>query len=229
MAKGKSIKKKNIVSKHILKSREDGTTTTSDVDDKTSTLSKKRKSKANSHTKHPDEAALYLTQWKASKSADSSIRASSSWKFNKNTQSWLIRHMYEVEEVPKSAFLLLLEYLDGLEGKFIIDRMRIDASRRCRRHKEYCKSNTLLSTAEIQEEMTGETENRNDINENDHDLGKEKNSKSTITRNTSSDNKAELEYEEALWRKMDDHEKRKQYKRARKIFDLMKKSEEKLR
>jgi hypothetical protein len=215
MAKMKSAKKKNNVSKHILKAREDDTTTTSDISEKSSTSSKKKKSKANSHIKHPEEADSYLTQWKARKSDDSSIRASSSWKFNKNTQSWLIRHMYESDKVPKSTFLLLLEYLDGLEGKSIIDRMRIDASRRCRRHKEYCKSNTPTSTAESE----GET---NDISENNHDLVEETNSKSTKT----AESTAELEYEEALWKKMDDHEKRKQYKRARKILDLTKKNSE---
>lgn len=203
MAKSKSAKKKNNVSKHILKSREDDPTTASDVGDKSYNSPKKIKSKSK-HTKHPEEAAFYLSQWKASKSDDSSIRASSSWKFNKNTQSWLIRHLYEVDKVPKSTFLLLLDYLDGLEGKFIIDRMRMDALRRCRRHKEYCKSNELASTTESRNEPTEKTENSNDINEEN----------------------GELEYEEALWRKMDDHEKRKQYKRARKILDMMKKGSE---
>lgn len=191
MAKRTGAKKKNHVSKHILKSRDDDTATTSE----------KRNSKANSHVKNPEEAASYLTQWKASKSEDSSIRATSSWKFNKNTQSWLIRHMYEFDKVPKSAFLLLLEYLEGLEGKFIIDRMRNDAIRRCRRHKEYCKSNTESSEAEVQDETAVEDENRGDID-------------------TTAESKKELEHEQALWRKMDDHEKRKQYKRARRILDL---------
>ena len=209
MAKKKGAKKKNHVSKHILKSREDDTATSSE----------KGKSKTNSHMKHPEEAASYLTQWKASKSKDSSTRAMSSWKFNKNTQSWLIRHMYEVDKVPKSTFLLLLEYLEGLEGKFIIDRMRNDALRRCRRHKQYCKSSTESSASEIKDETAVETENGDGINgqNSDQSAAKSKNEAET---------KSELEYEEALWRKMDDHEKRKQYKRARKILDLIKKGSE---
>lgn len=201
MAKKKGAKKKNNVSKHILKSREDDTTTSSE----------KRKSKANSHTKHPEEAASYLTQWKASKNKDSSSKTMPSWKFNKNTQSWLIRHMYEADKVPKSTFLLLLEYLEGLEGKSIIDRMRNDAIRRCRRHKEYCKNNTESSTSENNEETAADADNAD---------------KATITKNTVTESKAELEYEQALWSKMDDHEKRKQYKRARKILDLVKKGSE---
>lgn len=215
MAKRKGAKKKNHVSKHILKSR----------DDDTATGSEKGKSKANFHTKHPDEAASYLTQWKASKSEDTSIRARSSWKFNKNTQSWLIRHMYEVDKIPKSTFLILLEYLEGLEGKFIIDRMRNDALRRCRRHKEYCKSNSVSLTAGIQEGEAVENENRGDAIEDDDDEVEGKIAKLTTT-STTAETKSELEHEEALWQKMDDHEKRKQYKRARKILDLVRKGGE---
>ena len=223
MAKKKGAKKKNHLSKHILKSREDSTATNTDSSAKGLIPKEKRLSKANSQTKHPEEAAFYLTQWKESKGENSSMGASPSWKFNKNTQSWLIRHMYEVDKVPKSTFLLLLEYLEGLEGKSIIDRMRNDASRRCRRHKEYCKNNTVTSPAEIQAETVGAIEK--DINENNM-LENGKGDKSTATRNTTADSKVELEHEEALWRKMDDHEKRKQYKRARKILDLMKKCSE---
>mmetsp|Transcript_6690 Transcript_6690/g.13801 ORF Transcript_6690/g.13801 Transcript_6690/m.13801 type:complete len:220 (+) Transcript_6690:102-761(+) len=219
MAKRKDAKKKNHVSKHILKSRDDDTAAGSEKG------KSKGKSKANVHTKHPDEAASYLTQWKASKSEDTSVRARSSWKFNKNTQSWLIRHMYEADKIPKTSFLILLEYLEGLEGKFIIDRMRNDALRRCRRHKECCKSNSVSSTAGIQEDKAVENENRGDTIENDNDEVKGKITEPTIT-NTTAESKSELEHDEALWRKMDDHEKRKQYKRARKILDLVRKGGE---
>ena len=42
--------------------------------------------------------------------------------------------------------------------------------------------------------------------------------KSTTANSPAAESKSELEHERALWMKMDDHEKRKQYKRARKIF-----------
>mmetsp|Transcript_22385 Transcript_22385/g.48701 ORF Transcript_22385/g.48701 Transcript_22385/m.48701 type:complete len:218 (+) Transcript_22385:131-784(+) len=209
MGKSKTAKKKNNVSKHILKAREDGTATIDDADGKSSTPSKK-KGKTNKHIKHPEEASSYLTQWKANKSEDDLVRASSSWKFNKNTQSWLIRHMYEVDKVPKPTFLLLLEYLEGLEGKIIKDRMRSDASRRCRRHKEYCKNNP-----DNNDEGRGETEKGSEINDGQIEA---KNSSSVKTTSVDS----ELEYEQAMWEKLDDKEKRKQYKRSRKILDLMK-------
>eukprot|EP00536_Pseudo-nitzschia_multiseries_P016882 jgi/Psemu1/70012/estExt_Genemark1.C_12740003 len=212
MAKSKSAKKKNHVSKHILKARQDDGATEDSSDGKSPAPSKRKKGKANSHIKHPDEASSYLTQWKRSKSEDSSVRASSHWKFNKNTQSWLIRHMYEVEKVPKSTFLILLEYLEGLEGKTIKDRMRSDASRRCRRHKEYCKNNN--------NDEGGETEKESQIEENESERIEAKDTASENAVGTAE----EREYEEAMWKKLDDHEKRKQYKRARKILDLMKNS-----
>lgn len=224
MAKSKSAKKKNQISKHILKSREDDDTKTdgdADVNadmntNSTSTSSKKSttpskpKKKRSKHIKHPDEASLYLTQWKAKSSS-----TSSSWKFNKNTQSWLIRHMYEVEKVPKSTFFLLLEYLKGLEGITIKDRMKAGASRRCRRHKEYEKKNPAASGDDNNDKGTNNNDDNNETNE------PEAKTTSFIT-SVDDDDKAELEYELALWEKLDDNEKRKQYKRARKILDLMK-------
>ena len=220
MGKKNPAKKKNHVSKHILKSREDDTTTTFDKGNKDTSSSKKKDSRRNSRVKHPEEAASYLLLWKASKSEESSMRGPSSWKFNKNTQSWLIRHMYEVDKVPKSTFLLLLEYFDGLEGKFIIDRIRAEASRRCRRHKEYCKTNILTLTTESDRTSIDQTIST----EKDGD-DKKKIAVSDATHSNNAESKMELDYEEGLWRKLDDHGKRKQYKRARKILDLMNQKE----
>merc|ERR1712166_1505922 len=101
---------------------------------------KQKKSKPNKN--HPTEAFTYLTQWKANKSNKNASSSSkvSIWKFNKNTQSWLIRNMYEVDKVAKPSFLLLLEYLKGLEGETTKDRIKAEASRRARRYKEYSKT-----------------------------------------------------------------------------------------
>ena len=225
MAKKKSAKRKNQISKHVLKSRQDDAKLEASdlIEGRSKSLVKRSNSTTKSNTKYPEDVALYLTRWKASKSEDPSIRASSSWKFNKNTQSWLIRHMYEIDKVPKSTFLLLLDYLKGLEGKFTINRITTDASRRCRRYKEYCKHNVTTSTTDTKEE-TGKSENRTDFSISNPDLGDGQNDDSTINRNKLSDRNAEIELEELLWRNLDDHQKRKQYKRARKILDMLKKS-----
>ena len=54
---------------------------------------------SNSHVKDPEEAAEYLRQWQLSKQGKPS-----SWRFNKSTQSWLLRHMYKRDRVAKEPF-----------------------------------------------------------------------------------------------------------------------------
>ena len=92
---------------------------------------KKKKRSANRHVKDPAEAASYLSSWKHRD-------AGSGWRFNKNTQSWLLRHMYETEKVPKPTFTLLVDYLVGCLG-ITRRRVREDAARRALRYKEYEK------------------------------------------------------------------------------------------
>jgi hypothetical protein len=57
---------------------------------------RKTKGKANDHVKDPAEATLYLEQWDAG----------AGWRFNKSTQAWILRHMYQKDKVttilPKS-------------------------------------------------------------------------------------------------------------------------------
>lgn len=70
-------------------------------------------------TRDPQEALNYLVLWKNSKA---------NWKFNKNTQTWLIRHMYDVSKVPKHSFEILLEYLQS--GSSNMERVTQDATKR---------------------------------------------------------------------------------------------------
>ena len=164
---------------------------------------KNKKTANNCHIKHPNEASDYLIQWKKK----------NGWKFSKNTQSWLIRHMYDVGKVPKSSFVLLLDYLEGLEGKATRDRIRAEASRRVRRHKEYCKS-TPKTAIELS------TQNEQGNNNKNNDTGSLEKKEATTTEQV-----GEMDVEndeEVQWRKLDDHDKRKQYKRARQILNLMK-------
>nr|XP_033770706.1 uncharacterized protein C7orf50 homolog isoform X2 [Geotrypetes seraphini] len=39
------------------------------------------------------------------------------WKFQKTRQTWLLLHMYDKEKVPDKYFSILLDYLDGLQGR----------------------------------------------------------------------------------------------------------------
>ncbi len=62
-------------------------------------------------------ALNYLVLWKEDKG---------SWKFNKNTQSWLFARMYSLEAVPSKYFKLLMKYMDGLQGGWK-ERLRKEA------------------------------------------------------------------------------------------------------
>ena len=63
---------------------------------------------------------------------------------------------------------------------------------------------------------------QNHSNEDDNQFENRQGSESNMKRDAMVDEDAEIEFEEALWKKAGDHEKRKQYKRARKILDLFK-------
>lgn len=173
--KKKAAKKKRKQSKHTLK--------------QASTQSNESPKK-NRTEKSPVEASNYLIQWEAQKSG-----RQSAWKFNKNTQSWLIRNMYDLSKVPKATFTILLRYLEGLEGEMARSRLRTDASRRALRYKEHLKT----------------TENKTEsINE-------------ASTEKKDSDKKIEKisDDEEQKWKSLDEHDKRKEYKRARKILEII--------
>jgi len=95
MGKSKTAaKKKQRVAKHIQVAREAKEGETKEAGDSSTSAAadkqkkKAPKKKAETHKKTPQEAHNYLVLWQASKTS------TSGWKFNKNTQSWLLRHMY---------------------------------------------------------------------------------------------------------------------------------------
>jgi hypothetical protein len=96
---------------------------------------KKNKKKKNDTIKDPEEASSYLSLWKHDRNG--------AWKFNKNTQSWLLRHMYDHARVSKTSFATLVEYVSsssagGGDG-VVKSRTMEDAKRRARRYKEWEK------------------------------------------------------------------------------------------
>jgi WKF domain len=133
--------------------------------------SAKKRSK-DKHVKDPKEAMAYLEQWKV---------ARGEWKFNKNTQSWLIRHMYDAALVPKHTFQVLLEYLHDChdDGK---KRLCLDATQRAVRYQRHVEG--------------GASDNATSKNHDDRQ-------------------------KDETYRKMDEHDKRKEYKRARKLLDAI--------
>jgi len=229
MVTKKTAKKKRKISKHMLQAKTDresleraramdslpGSTPTPDPKPvgKVASAGKARKSVpaglANSHTKDVKEAAGYLTNWKSYRGQ---------WKFNKNTQSWLIRHMYESDNVPKASFEILMEYLLGLQGQGAKDRILQEATRRALRYKKYSdasggnnNNNETKKTNDADEEK--KVQFSQDIKEGVADSDKEK--KRT---KKSTDDAAD---EEARWTALSDHDKRKEYKRARKVLETL--------
>jgi hypothetical protein len=205
--KTKTARKKRKVSKHVLKAMEGKQETLEAAQANQQVVealgmptpekkTPKRKGKKNRHVKDPVEATTYLTEWQNKKNGKGT------WKFNKNTQSWIIRHLYEVDKVPKGAFTILIEYLCGLEGTTTRSRIRAEASRRALRYKEHEKK----TAAETKEKDTEGTESNEKIeNEADPKISVQ-----------------EQMEEETRWQKLDEHEKRKEYKRARKILETIK-------
>lgn len=153
-----------------------------------------RKKKRRIHVKDPSEGIDYLQNWKAHQS-DSQVL----WKFNKNTQSWLIRHQYEADKVSKATFVVLLEYLAGMpeSGK---NRVLAEATRRALRYKEYEKNKNDSDDAEKEEEQKA-------------DDGSDAKEKTAAEQETLD--------EEARWEKLSDHDKRKEYKRARQLLETL--------
>jgi len=107
----------------------------------------------------------------------------SGWKFNKNTQSWLLRHMYNDSQVNKSAFKNLLEYMGGMQGKSRGEKSE-EAVEFTRMYKEW-------DSKEEKEEEEGEEENTVQFDGNNFEA-------------------------------LSAHQKRKVYKRARQVYDVLK-------
>ncbi|KAJ3350275.1 hypothetical protein GGF32_004990 [Allomyces javanicus] len=54
-----------------------------------------------------DAVVAYLHEWKANRAA---------WRFSKNKQVWLLKHLYTRNKIPDSAFAIAVEYLEDLRG-----------------------------------------------------------------------------------------------------------------
>ena len=204
MAKG-NTRKKQRVSKHVLKSQEEREAVAPakvevdqpmpPTDQKKPTLKPKKAKK--SKTKDPIEAAAYLSAWKHRE-------AGGAWKFNKNTQSWLIRHMYEADKVHKATFVIMLEYLTGLTAT-LKARVVDFAENRALRYKQFEKELAEKKDAPSGGESRNEGQDVEDmkastVKESLEELGED---------------------DESRWKRLNEHDKRKEYKRARKANETL--------
>ena len=201
----RSKKKKKHISKHVLKAKshardravvEGANSSPSMTDDSannSNNKSRKKKAAANDVVKDPNDACNYLKAWQTKEG----------WKFNKNTQSWLLRHMYEAEKVSKSTFTILLEYMRGLQGKDSKTRVLEEATARAKRYREYEKAkDEKMNEAEEGEKLEQESDEK---------------AAAASSANADDNDAYGLEH----WKSLDDHEKRKEYKRARRVLEVL--------
>ena len=105
------------------------------------TSNKKQKLSKQKHTKDPVDVEGYLMAWKQQQqqhdqsSDDGSNLATTTWKFNKNTQSWLIRHLFDSTKISKSVFAIALQYFLNSNVN-VQQRLRDDATKRAVQYQQ---------------------------------------------------------------------------------------------
>lgn len=183
-------RKQEDAEKKLLAASEGGGETSTSVVETSPEKDDSNKKSTPLKTKDPEEAASYLTLWNLDRNNTTST--TKNWKFNKNTQSWLLRHMYDFDKVSKSTFATLVDYIsEGGEGTRL--RVEEEAKRRARRYKDWEKR---------QQQQEGVEQEEGDANEEKKDLTKSQ--------------------DDEHFNQLDDHDKRKEYKRARKVLDALK-------
>ena len=81
----------------------------------TNTKKKKQKAKKGSTTPYKFQSALdYLTQYRTTRDR---------WKYNKNREVWLLKHILSTKHIPASYNLALASYIHGLKSTGAITRL----------------------------------------------------------------------------------------------------------
>lgn len=118
--------------------------------------------------------------------------------------------MYEADKVAKGSFTILLEYLGGLQGDGAKGRIVQEATRRALRYKKYSEGVDTMTSDDANEEE--KEDNQNEPAEEEGTSKKKKAKKDTTSE------------EEKHWNTLGDHDKRKEYKRARKVLETLRES-----
>ena len=139
------------------------------------------------------------------------------WKFNKNTQAWLLQHMYEPLTIRKESFTILLKYLHGLNGASIKKRVKEGAEFRITRYRNFEKENKEDNKSgdgvEDDEKKNAKEKESGDDGGEDKKTGDEENKEVPPITD---------DQEEVLkkWNLLDDSMKRKEYKRAFQVYKI---------
>jgi hypothetical protein len=212
----KSRKKKKHVSKHVLQAKADAeiaaaAALTARSEESAAAAPSQSKKKRKEVFKDPEEASNYLKSWQAQEG----------WKFNKNTQSWLLRHMYETEKVSKSTFSVLLDYIKGLQGKDAKRRILEEATTRAKRYRDYektQKTNASTTPTETNANVVATTQNVSNEGSNDEPVTVNDSKPTEETKKGAVSNDT---YGLQHWLTLDDHDKRKEYKRSRRLLEVL--------
>ena len=170
--------------------------------------------------KDPAEASTYLSSWKYDRADINNTTSTTTkrWKFNKNTQSWLLRHMYDGDRVNKATFAMLLEYIIAGKCDGVRSKVREDAKVRARRYKEWETTEKEMKTTLAlpkKKEDEGASSSRRPISSGGVEAKRSGGLAGVAIAATTTTANDE-------WKTMDEREKRRVYKRARKVLDTLK-------
>ncbi|KAF7507312.1 hypothetical protein GJ744_010746 [Endocarpon pusillum] len=81
-------------------------------------VAKSKKSNSCATTKKPHAALEYLTHFCESRTT---------WKFRKNQEVWILKHLFSVDQIPSSYDASLCQYLEGLKSDSTRSRLQREA------------------------------------------------------------------------------------------------------
>ena len=100
--------------------------------------SKSKNSESRFTTKKPHAALEYLTYF---------LQSRKSWKFSKNKEGWILKHVFSVDHVPSKYDTSLMQYLQGLKSAAARSRIRQEAEEIIRKDREETLEYTVSSSS----------------------------------------------------------------------------------
>jgi hypothetical protein len=109
-------------------------------------VTKSKKPKSRPTTKKPHAALEYLTQFRDSRDT---------WKFRKNREVWILKHLFSIDDIPSEYDISLSQYLQGLKSPSACSRIRQEAEevirKDCEQHLEYTVSGSKDGESKVEE------------------------------------------------------------------------------
>ena len=132
--------------------------------------------------------------------------------------------MYDGNKVNKTTFAILLEYIIAGKCEGVRSKVQEDAKVRARRYKEWEKTTTSTTEKEtkttlalMKKDDEGVSSYQRPISSGEAEGAKRSSSLAGVATTATTTTTAN----DDEWKTMDEHEKRKVYKRARKVLDAL--------